>query len=168
MIVVCVSGIYRYASHDWARFLTLGRINQGKFPSHTYLRDEALPYIYLWLVMLLSCCLVMHVQIILRFMSSMPCLYWFCAFLVQGDVKKDRTTKMTLGTRSGWGRIYVGYTIFYQVVGVMLFTNFYPPAWRKYKISKFNLNSLLPVHISNFRNPPPFDFTSINAFLMLS
>ena len=41
--------------------------------------DYILPHVYLWAFMLLYCVTSMHIQVISRFFSSMPCVYWFVA-----------------------------------------------------------------------------------------
>jgi phosphatidylinositol glycan class V len=73
---------------------------------------RTLPYFYLAVFMYLYCALVMHVQVILRFFTSQPFLYWFLA------------THVTSRT-SRW---YMSYSIIYSMIGACLFSVFLPPA----------------------------------------
>ncbi|RUS28969.1 GPI mannosyltransferase 2 [Jimgerdemannia flammicorona] len=120
MIGLSFVGIYSYARHDWRRFLTLGLrscLNSTTTsPYHTNAR--LLPFVYLWLVLVLYCVTNMHVQVITRFFSSVPGVYWFVAEVWSGAQEKH-----------GWAdKVMTRYFVLYAMVGVILFANFFPPA----------------------------------------
>jgi phosphatidylinositol glycan class V len=73
--------------------------------------------VYLWLMMTIVVSTMMHVQVILRFFTCLPPLYWF-----MGDVLTNSSISKSLK------RVLLGYLIFYSLIGVVLYTNFYPPA----------------------------------------
>lgn len=58
----------------------------------------------------------MHVQVLTRFLTAMPCVLWFIAEWVSGSN----------GTRQQ--RAALAYFVVYGAVGVVLFSGFYPPA----------------------------------------
>ncbi|KAJ1655492.1 ER membrane glycoprotein subunit of the GPI transamidase complex-like protein [Dispira simplex] len=122
MIYLSVWGIYTYARADWYRFFTLGvvtrccsRVTPQKpspksnrslrirhppasnttFPtvhSSTYLSDALLPHIYLWAVLLVYAVFNMHIQVITRFFSSQPTVYWFSAYVFLSPSKPTAAT----------------------------------------------------------------------------
>lgn len=62
----------------------------------------------------------MHVQVIIRFFTSLPPFYWFVGHVwINGFEKKvnERTANVILG-----------YFVLYGLTGVILFANFLPPA----------------------------------------
>ncbi|KAK9760005.1 ER membrane glycoprotein subunit of the GPI transamidase complex-like protein [Basidiobolus ranarum] len=87
----------------------------------TFYTEALLPFIYLWGVMLVYCTLFMHIQVITRFFSCMPTVYWFAAHLLVQDIETSK-----------WNRIASRYVLFYFItyglVGIVLFSNFFPPA----------------------------------------
>ncbi|ORX81291.1 mannosyltransferase [Anaeromyces robustus] len=122
MIIVSFYGILSYCKYDWKRILTLGLINtineKKGDSSKTYYSSYIIPHIILWLFLLLYCCTSMHIQVITRFFSSVPTLYWFVAWLIYNHDNKNKN----------WGNVILYYFIFYGIIGVVLFTAFYPPA----------------------------------------
>jgi phosphatidylinositol glycan class V len=99
----------QYARSDPKRIWTLG----FHFTSGLDGFDiRTLPFFYLAVFMYFYCALVMHVQVMIRFFTSQPFLYWFLATHLH-----SRTSK--------W---YMGYSIIYSMVGACLFSVFLPPA----------------------------------------
>ncbi|ORX95224.1 mannosyltransferase [Basidiobolus meristosporus CBS 931.73] len=80
--------------------------------------DALLPFIYLWGVLLAYCTLAMHIQVITRFFSCMPTVYWFAAHVLVQDPKHH---EMSI-------RLVLFYFITYGLTGIVLFSNFLPPA----------------------------------------
>ncbi|ORY70691.1 mannosyltransferase [Neocallimastix californiae] len=115
MITISICGIISYCKYDWHRMLTLGLVNNI---SRTYYSSYLLPHIILWIFLVLYCCTSMHIQVITRFFSSLPTLYWF--------VNNNSNSSSSNGRN--WGYIILYYFIFYGILGVVLFTAFYPPA----------------------------------------
>ncbi|ORX39481.1 mannosyltransferase [Piromyces finnis] len=131
MIIVSSWGILSYCKYDWKRIVTLGLIESNEKKknaySKTYYSNYLLPHIILWAFLLLYCCTSMHIQVITRFFSSVPTLYWFIAWLIYNHDESLIKDKKHLNNKN-WGYIILYYFIFYGIIGVVLFTAFYPPA----------------------------------------
>lgn len=111
-LVLSVYGIHKYISADSIRFFTLGyKALDIKDPA---LHLRLLPFFYLWCFMLFMVSTLMHVQVILRFFTCLPPLYWTIA----GVLKVSSIKRLVL----------VGYLLIWPLVGIALFSNFYPPA----------------------------------------
>lgn len=115
-----ILGLHSYYAYDPQRFWTLGlrstkRINRQMRP---YFSSSLLPFIYLWAAMTFLVSTMMHVQVILRFFTCLPPLYWFLAHFLVTPSKK--TAMCSSGLLIYW--------VFYPLVGAVLFANFYPPA----------------------------------------
>lgn len=76
-------------------------------------RHALLPYIFLWAALLVYCCLFIHIQIITRFFSFLPPVYWRAASLFM---------------RNKHRKLLVAFVVLYAHVGAILFACFYPPA----------------------------------------
>ncbi|CAG8489473.1 13198_t:CDS:2 [Ambispora gerdemannii] len=134
MILLSFCGIFMYAKYDWERFVSLGwRRNESfsKIVIHnkktkeeqetsTYFSSELLPFIYLWIVLLVYALTSMHIQVITRFFSSQPTVYWFASYMLIESKSNDVTRK--------WAKLILGYFVIYGLCGVILFANFFPPA----------------------------------------
>lgn len=124
VLIISVIGILKYASSDWNRFLWgwspfFKADKRDKSETTTaHPPHSLLPYIYLWIVLLLYSALFMHIQVIIRFFSAMPCMYWMAASMLLGEEKRDRTT----------AQYYLQYSILYSALTTILFSNFFPPA----------------------------------------
>ncbi|KAJ2663490.1 ER membrane glycoprotein subunit of the GPI transamidase complex-like protein [Coemansia sp. RSA 1199] len=118
MIVLSIAGLYTYAAHDPVRLATLGWKRRPSLDTTSlataFLGDRLLPHIYLWALLLAVATTTMHVQVITRMFSAVPAVFWFAAHLAS----KDRFTQC----------IVTGYFVGYGLVGVVLFSNFFPPA----------------------------------------
>ncbi|CAG8561373.1 5700_t:CDS:2 [Funneliformis caledonium] len=128
MIFLSFYGIYSYSKFDLKRILTLGLQQRSETTlesssSPYYRTHELLPFIYLWAVLLVYSITVMHVQVITRFFSSQPIVYWFVTNLFLKSLSKDanRWDKLL-----GYGMLV--YFILYGGSGIVLFANFFPPA----------------------------------------
>jgi len=134
MIIISSWGIISYCKYDWHRIITLGLISRNdkkrNDSSKTYYSSYLLPHIVLWAFLLLYCCTSMHIQVITRFFSSVPTLYWFVAWLIYShdDAIFKKNNSNNNSKTINWGYIILNYFIFYGILGVVLFTAFYPPA----------------------------------------
>ncbi|ORX69897.1 mannosyltransferase, partial [Linderina pennispora] len=123
MAGLSAAGLWAYSRHDVSRILTLGwRSSQERKRSvrtHSlhmaYFGDDLLPHMYLWALLLCVATTTMHVQVITRFFSSVPPVFWFAAHLVSSGNRLVQRAVLT-------------YFIGYGLVGVVLFSNFLPPA----------------------------------------
>lgn len=75
---------------------------------------------YLWLFLLVFVTTNMHIQVIIRFFTSLPPLYWFVGHLW---IKGFNEGKNTL-----WANVVLGYFVLYGLIGIVLFSSFLPPA----------------------------------------
>ncbi|RIA90519.1 Glycosyltransferase Family 76 protein, partial [Glomus cerebriforme] len=125
MILLSFYGIYDYSKIDFKRIFTLGLQQQQQRSEITslYYSHNLLPFIYLWAVLLIYSITSMHIQVITRFFSSQPMVYWFVAHLFMKSLSEDanRSDKIL-----GYG--VLTYFILYGVSGIILFANFFPPA----------------------------------------
>ncbi|PIA18221.1 mannosyltransferase [Coemansia reversa NRRL 1564] len=121
MIVLSAAGLMTYASHDLLRVLTLGWKTHPRSraaasaESTAFFCDGLLAHVYLWGLLLAVAITAMHVQVITRFFSGVPVVFWFAAHAV--------------GNGGRWQRwAVVGYFAAYGLAGAVLFSNFFPPA----------------------------------------
>jgi GPI mannosyltransferase 2 len=114
--VLITSALLSYFNHSRIRFLTLGFVTGNG--THGLNSDSILPFMYLNLFMLIILATTMHVQIITRFYSSSPIIYWFLA----SELSKvpEKRNKIAY-----W---YVIYSMGYGTILTSLFANFLPPA----------------------------------------
>jgi phosphatidylinositol glycan class V len=111
-LILTVYGLYNYISADFIRFMTLGYKTENlKSPA---MHSRLLPFFYLWAFMLFMVSTAMHVQVILRFFTCLPPLYWTMAEIL----KVESIKRMIL----------LSYLLIWSLVGIVLFSNFYPPA----------------------------------------
>ncbi|KZP34322.1 glycosyltransferase family 76 protein [Athelia psychrophila] len=101
------------------------------------LTPHALHALFLTLTILLTG----HVQIMLRQAASLPVVYWAAAWLFMGgadadadadadanaDGKKEKKKRQT-GARAAWGRAWVGWSVVWGAVSLVLWVAFLPPA----------------------------------------
>eukprot|EP01105_Mastigella_eilhardi_P013819 TRINITY_DN3147_c0_g1_i1.p1 TRINITY_DN3147_c0_g1~~TRINITY_DN3147_c0_g1_i1.p1 ORF type:complete len:423 (-),score=97.04 TRINITY_DN3147_c0_g1_i1:1320-2588(-) len=79
---------------------------------------EVLPHIVYWAFLVTFGMMFMHVQVITRFVSSLPALYWFAATVVLSEQRQHRWRIKTY--------LLLVYFVGYTMVGTLLFSNFYP------------------------------------------
>ncbi|TPX49451.1 hypothetical protein SeMB42_g01558 [Synchytrium endobioticum] len=112
VVMIVYHASITYASSNASLFWSLGLKTPKKqatgFPS-----PDALPYMYLLLFQTLLCLVMLHVQIMGRFLSSMPALYWYMAHVVANSNK---------------ARVLVEYLLLYLLTSTLLFAHFLPPA----------------------------------------
>ncbi|KAI9506725.1 GPI mannosyltransferase 2 [Coemansia spiralis] len=126
MAVLSVAGLWTYTTWDPLRIVTLGMQRRTEVQNSTrqallrsaYFGDGLLPHMYLWALLLAVAVTTMHVQMVARFFSSVPAVFWFAAHVVVGDKQRQKY----------WRRMVVGYFAGYGLAGVVLFSNFFPPA----------------------------------------
>lgn len=150
MIVLSVVGIFTYIWHDPRTFFTLGLFSQesgennrsspstksSKLSKQPFFSKNLIPFIYLWAFLVFNCLFFVHVQIITRFFSSLPVIYFFAAHLVSISLAKEAKKASKDGVKwwrrflcpCDMGLMVVKYFLFYALTGVILFANFYPPA----------------------------------------
>jgi len=83
------------------------------------------PFYLHWLFLFCTALTILHVQVATRFLSATPPLYWFIADLLL----KSRRSRETYVLFRGLAPAHFGLLAFcftYMVVGVVLFSNFYP------------------------------------------
>lgn len=115
IIFVSIAALYYYISMNRIPFFTLGFGKDTSKLTSEYAALKLLPYVYLTLFLLLYVVLFSHVQIILRFFTSVPLLYWFLGHMMNKKVQ-------------GMARFYIYYTVIYSCIGAALFGVFLPPA----------------------------------------
>ncbi|KAG0174940.1 hypothetical protein DFQ28_003636 [Apophysomyces sp. BC1034] len=121
IISLSVYGLWVYAQHDWRRFMTLGLVT-SRPQSNTYTTNKAAVHMYLWAFLLFYAVTSMHVQVIIRFFTSLPPLYWFVAHLwIKGF-------GAAAGTDRTVANVVLLYFVLYGLVGIVLFAGFLPPA----------------------------------------
>ncbi|KAJ3143812.1 hypothetical protein HK101_003051 [Irineochytrium annulatum] len=134
MILLSLTGALAYISTNPTRAITLGLLpaklrsdDSADTPptSSAYLQsDAAFPYVALWLALSLLCVTSMHVQVITRFLAATPCMYWWIAELWRRSYGPGG-----VDGKGAWaGRWVLAYLYLYGGIGVILFSNFYPPA----------------------------------------
>ncbi|KAJ2084787.1 ER membrane glycoprotein subunit of the GPI transamidase complex-like protein [Coemansia sp. RSA 487] len=119
MVVLSACGLWTYTASDPVRAVSLGSRRRTEEDSDgpscrtllasAYLGDSLLPHMYLWALLLCVAVTTMHVQMITRFFSSVPAVFWYAAHVVCGS-----------GRRSGsmWRRAVVWYFAGYGLAGV--------------------------------------------------
>ena len=116
MVLFSIFGIGSYICSNPSRFFSLGLIpDTRRHTSHSaYYSNGNMPFIVLWIFMLATCTLVMHIQVITRFFSALPPLYWYASHLIL--------------SRHSLTRAILGFSLAYGYIGTVLFACFYPPA----------------------------------------
>ncbi|KAI9491859.1 GPI mannosyltransferase 2 [Zychaea mexicana] len=126
IISLTVAGMWRYAQYDWLWFRSLGfrsSKDTAKEPTMGYTSRRAAPFVYLWGFLLLYATTCMHVQVIIRFFTSLPPLYWFTAQLwMDGFAKSSKLMQRRIANA------VLSYYVLYGLVGIILFAAFLPPA----------------------------------------
>lgn len=121
IIILSVLGLKTYIQSDPVRFLSLGIISKTKSTilDQTYFSPKLSVFMYLWSFLLLYVVTSMHIQVIIRFFTSLPPLYWYVGDLwIKGLSEK----KFTLAN------IVLTYFVLYGLIGIVLFSSFLPPA----------------------------------------
>ncbi|OBZ89106.1 GPI mannosyltransferase 2 [Choanephora cucurbitarum] len=122
IIMISILGLKAYIQHDYIRFLTLGALQQKtKLGKDTFFSSSLLAHMYLWLFLLLFVTTSMHVQVIIRFFTSLPPLYWYIGHIwIKGFGPENSSTRIA--------NMILGYFVFYGLSGIVLYSAFLPPA----------------------------------------
>ncbi|KAI8060717.1 GPI mannosyltransferase 2 [Gongronella butleri] len=131
VIALSVYGLYVYALRDWRWVVSLGKTrvraldaSKGKKKEGDADYARALPFMVLWAFLLVYATTCMHVQVILRFFTSVPPLYWTIGQLwLDGFGAAGANC-----TKRAVARISLLYFVLYGLVGTVLFACFLPPA----------------------------------------
>jgi phosphatidylinositol glycan class V len=118
MILLSVAGIYTYSQPHSRAFWTLQMTNSDQ---SSYWSSRLAVFMYLWLFMLAYVMTSMHIQVIIRFFTSLPPLYWYVGHVWLksfGDKSKTSWTATVL----------LSYFVLYGFIGIVLFASFLPPA----------------------------------------
>jgi len=141
MILLSLVGIARVARRDPLRFLTLGFLPSPS--SQVFSADdrglsphpdqEALFFAstYLWALLLAYSLPLIHIQVITRLFSSLPGVYWTAASLFLSSTSRRPAGALSSAPRPRWQSLpslVLPYFLLYSSIGVVLFSNFYPPA----------------------------------------
>jgi len=92
--------------------------------SRGYAGDRVLPYVGYWAFLAAYAALFMHVQVVIRLLSACPALFWYAADV--SVARRDRSGPAPAVTPLG--RAVWTYCVGYGLCGLVLFSNFYPPA----------------------------------------
>ncbi|KAI8967814.1 GPI mannosyltransferase 2 [Mycotypha africana] len=131
IILISLFGLKNYIQHDSLRFLTI-HLMSSKTPyrkadeNQSYTSSALAVYMYLWAFLLVFVCCNMHVQVIIRFFTSLPPLYWFVGALWSkafGSSQLDKNVQSTVAAN-----LVFSYFILYGLAGIVLFSGFLPPA----------------------------------------
>ncbi|KAI8077838.1 GPI mannosyltransferase 2 [Halteromyces radiatus] len=123
IIGLSIAGLWQFIAKDWTRWITLGVINDASVDDTSYTSNQASVYMYLWTFLLFYATTCMHVQVILRFFTSLPPLYWYIGQLWYQGFQANRSS------RDHWiAHSILSYFVLYGLVGIILFSAFLPPA----------------------------------------
>ncbi|KAG2202461.1 hypothetical protein INT47_013077 [Mucor saturninus] len=123
IIALSVLGLKEYVKSNPSRFLSIGLMSGQKSTTvedQSYTSPKLSVYMYLWVFLLLYVVTSMHIQVIIRFFTSLPPLYWFVGDVWIKAFKEKRSVV--------FANIILGYFVFYGLTGIVLFSSFLPPA----------------------------------------
>ncbi len=103
---------------------TDGTAASGSSSGSPFYQVEVYPYILYWAFLVTVGLLFMHVQVITRFLSHCPAVYWFAAQLLDPS-KRRRSYSGDNKVRLSQKGVLL-YFVAYSLVGPLLFCNFYP------------------------------------------
>ncbi|CAO3642966.1 unnamed protein product [Cunninghamella echinulata] len=122
IILLSGFGLWTFASKDWMHWFSLGIIT-NKQDEFSFTNQRATVFMYLWTFLLFYSVTCMHVQVIIRFFTSLPPLYWYIGYLFnQGFQSKATFYQQILSN----GILY--YFVIYGLISTILFASFLPPA----------------------------------------
>ncbi|KAL2917981.1 ER membrane glycoprotein subunit of the GPI transamidase complex-like protein [Polyrhizophydium stewartii] len=115
IVAISVAGIAHFARQNPAAVLTLGL--ESSSSAAVLVR---LPFVVLWATMLVLCVTSMNVQVIIRFFTSVPAMFWFLGEAVAAHARGRRLSVPV--------RAALLYFVLYPLAGAVLFSRFLPPA----------------------------------------
>lgn len=114
-------GLKKFIQFDKLRFWTIGIRQKEPMVEDSFYNSRISVYMYLWLFLLLFVTTTMHIQVIIRFFTSLPPLYWYVGHLwIEGFGQPSKNSVLA--------NIVLGYFVFYGLVSIVLFSSFLPPA----------------------------------------
>jgi phosphatidylinositol glycan class V len=124
IIALSVFGLKSYIQTDSTRFWSIGLISNKKSTSsveeESFVSSKLSVHMYLWAFMLLYVVTTMHIQVIIRFFTSLPPLYWYVGDIWIKGFNEKKNTFMA--------NVVLGYFVLYGLIGIVLFSGFLPPA----------------------------------------
>jgi phosphatidylinositol glycan class V len=121
IIALSILGLKAFIQYDKLRFWTIGVRQKEPIEKDTFYNSRLSVYMYLWLFLLLFVTTTMHVQVIIRFFTSLPPLYWYVGHLWIEAFGQP-------GKGMNLASVVLGYFVLYGLVGIVLFSSFLPPA----------------------------------------
>ncbi|DAZ94269.1 TPA: hypothetical protein N0F65_011901 [Lagenidium giganteum] len=117
IILLSAHSLWSYFSPRLRRHKAMG--SSAAAEANSFVRSSAAaPYCLHWLFLLANALVVVHIQVTTRFLAACPPLYWAPAALIG--------TKLSSATHSTYTRTVVAYFVVFNVLGVSLFSTFYP------------------------------------------
>lgn len=124
VIALSVFGLKAYIQNDSIGFWTLGiKRAQATEKNTGYYSPQLSVFMYLWAFLLFFATTNMHIQVIIRFFTSVPPLYWYV-----GDLWIKGLCGTNGKTHTWIANIVLGYFAIYGLIGIVLFSSFLPPA----------------------------------------
>jgi phosphatidylinositol glycan class V len=121
IIGLSIMGLKKFIQFDKLRFWTIGIRQKEPMVEDSFYNSRISVYMYLWLFLLLFVTTTMHIQVIIRFFTSLPPLYWYVGHLwIEGFGQPSKNSVLA--------NIVLGYFVFYGLVSIVLFSSFLPPA----------------------------------------
>ncbi|KAL7319842.1 ER membrane glycoprotein subunit of the GPI transamidase complex-like protein [Mucor circinelloides] len=120
IIALSVFGLKAYIQQDPVGFWTLGIRKSKHDGNDDYCSPSLAVFMYLWAFLLLFATTNMHIQVIIRFFTSVPPLYWYVGNLWIKGFCEGKSTWMA--------NVVLGYFAIYGLIGIVLFSSFLPPA----------------------------------------
>ena len=118
MFALSFLGIYSYIRLNAANLKAI-MLNRNML--RKYQGDKSvhiLPIFIMWAFMTMYCLLMMHVQVINRFMSSMPCVFWGLSYIYYAYRESKHASPY----------LFLSHLVSFATVLTVLFATFYPPA----------------------------------------
>ncbi|GAN01003.1 dolichol-p-mannose mannosyltransferase [Mucor ambiguus] len=120
IIALSVFGLKAYIQHNPMEFWTLGIKKSKHNESDGYCSSKLAVFMYLWAFLLLFATTNMHIQVIIRFFTSVPPFYWYVGSIwIKGFCE---------GKHTWMANVVLGYFAIYGLIGIVLFSSFLPPA----------------------------------------
>lgn len=120
IIALSIFGLKDYIQNDSIGFWTLDVKRNKHNDNGDYYSFRLSVFMYLWAILLLFATTNMHIQVIIRFFTSVPPFYWYVGNLWIKGFCEGKNTLMA--------NIVLGYFAIYGLIGIVLFSSFLPPA----------------------------------------